>query len=174
MYGVTPQKQNKLDVIACGACFACGVGVFAISIINTSLPYVTLAAQLLGVLLLTAGIYLYSKCIARTYTYTVQPGGIFDADGYEYYDLVVTETIGKRKQRTVCRISLRDIVRTEARLGRPSKQNGLPQIVPASGGRIFHYCADLVPKKVLVIYDTDGNAVVLTYDQKLEQILSRE
>ena len=174
MYSVTPQKQNKLDVIACGACFALGVGVFAVSIVNASLPYVTLAAQLLGVLLLTAGIYLYSKCIARTYTYAVQPGGIFDADGYEYYDLVVTETVGKSKQRVLCRISTRDIECVEARPGRAAKQNGLLGSAPASNGRTFHYCADLVPEKVLVIHDLDGNAVVLTYDQKLEQILCQK
>ncbi len=173
MYSVQPKKQNKLDVLACAACFACGACVFAASIANTSLPYLTLAAQLLAVLLLTAGIYLYSKFIARTYTYAVQPGGIYDTQGQELYDLVVTETTGKSKQRTVCRIALRDIVRTEARPLRATKKNGLCKI-EASGdyGRKFSYCADLVPEKVLVIYDTDGNAVVLTYDERLWRILS--
>lgn len=175
MYFVTPKKQNKLDALACAACFACGVGVFALSIVNSSMPYITLLSQLLAVLLLTAGIYLYSKFVARTYTYAIAPGGIYGADGRELYDLVVTETTGKSKQRVVCRISLRDVVRTESRPLRGTKKNGHGKIAPATGnGRTFSYCADMVPSRVLVVYDADGNAVVLTYDKGLHEILNQK
>ena len=174
MYSVTPKKQNNFDVLACAACFACGVGVFALSIVNRSTPYLTLIAQLLGVLLLTAGIYLYSKFIARTYTYTVAPGGIFDTDGRELCDLVITETTGKSRRRVVCRICLRDVVHTEARPLRGTKKHGSAKIQPTPGGKVFYYCADLVPQTVLVVHDTDSNAVVLTYDKELERILSHK
>lgn len=173
MYSVTPKRQNKLTDLICIACFVCGVGMFAVSIFNTAIPYLTLAAQVAGVLLLTAGIYLYAKFVARTYTYAVQPGGIFDAQGRELYDLVVIETVGKRKQRTVCRIALRDISWTRARPMRASKKNMLPKIEPGEGGQRYVYCADLVPEKVIAVYDTDGNAVVLTFDAPLYEILSQ-
>ncbi len=174
MYSVTPKRQNKLTELTCLACFACGVGIFAVSILNTAIPYLTLAAQMLGVLLLTAGIYLYTKFISRTYTYAVQPGGIFGADGRELYDLVVTETVGARKQRTVCRIALRDISYVQARPVRASKKNGASKIQAKDGGRKFSYCVDLVPEKVIALYDTDGNAVVLTHDARLYEILSQK
>ena len=174
MYSITPKKQNNLDALACTACFALGVGAFALSIVNRSTPYLTLIAQLLGILLLTAGIYLYGKFIARTYTYAIAPGGIYGADGRELYDLVVTETTGKSKQRVVCRISLRDITRTEARPLRGTPKNGNGKIAPTGSGRIFTYCANMVPSKVLVVHDTDGNAVVLTYDEELDRILSQK
>ena len=174
MYSVTPKKQTNFDMLACAACFACGVGVFALSIVNRSTPYLTLTAQLLGVLLLTAGIYLYSKFIARTYTYAVMPGGIYDASGHEIYDLVVTETTGKSRRRVVCRISMRDVVRTEARPLHGTHKNGNGKIAPTGRGRMFTYCADMIPSKVLVVHDTDGNAVVLTHDAELERILNRK
>ena len=174
MYSVTPKRQNKLTELACLACFAFGIGVFAMSIVNQSIPYLTLAAQILGILLLTAGIYLYSKFIARTFTYKVQPGGIFDAQGQELYDLVVVETVGKSKQTTVCRIALRDIVAVQARPIRASKKNGFDKIEAADGGRKFSYCVDMVPEKVILVHDTDGNAVVLTYDSRLYDILSQK
>ncbi len=174
MYSVTPKKQNKLTGLATLACFACGVGVFAVSIINTTLPYLTLAAQMLGVLFLTVGIYLYSRFVIRTYTYTVQPGGIFDAEGRELYDLIVTETIGKSKQRTVCRLSLRDIVWAQVRPMRATKKNGLKKIeAHHDGGHKFSYCVDLVPEMVIVIGDADGNVVVLTHDAYLYEILNQ-
>ena len=174
MYSVTPKRQNKLTDFACIACFVCGIGIFAVSILNSSVPYLTLAAQICAVLLLTAGIYLYERFVARTYTYTVQPGGIFDVDGRELYDLVVVETVGKSKQRTVCRIALRDITSVQARPARASKKNGFDDIEALDGGRKFSYCADMVPEKVLLIRDTDGNAVLLTYDADLWHILSQK
>ncbi len=173
MYSVTPRKQNKLTDFACIACFVGGIGIFAVSILNASVPYLTLAAQIVAVLLLTAGIYLYARFVARTYTYTVQPGGIFDAEGRELYDLVVVETVGKSKQRTVCRIALRDITLVQARPVRASKKKGYAKIEAQDGGRSFSYCADLVPEKVIAIYDADGNAVTLTFDARLYDILSR-
>lgn len=173
MYSVTPRKQNKLTDFACIACFVGGIGIFAVSILNASVPYLTLAAQIVAVLLLTAGIYLYARFVARAYTYTVQPGGIFDADGRELYDLVVVETVGKSKQRTICRIALRDITQVQARPMRASQKNGYAKIEAQDGGRSFSYCADLVPEKVIAIYDADGNAVTLTFDARLYDILSQ-
>ena len=174
MYSTTPQKQNKLTDFACIACFICGICIFAVSILNSSVPYLTLAAQVCAVLLLTAGIYLYTRFVARTYTYSVQPGGIFDADGRELYDLLVVETIGKSKQRTVCRIALRDITSVQARPVHATKKNGLSKIEAQDGGRKFTYCVDMVPEKVIALVDADGNAVLLTYDADLWHILSQK
>lgn len=174
MYSITPKKQNKLTGLACLSCFICGVGVFAVSIVNTSLPYLTLGAQLSGILFVTAGIYLYGKFIARTYTYTVQPSGIFDADGRETYDLTVIETTGQRKQRVVCRLGMRDIAYVQSRPMRAAKKSGLGKIKShRDGGRVFFYCADLVPERVIVVEENDGDVAVLTFDAQLYEILNR-
>ena len=175
MYSVTPKRQNKLTALSCIACFVCGIGLFVASIGQEGLPYVTIAAQMVSVLILTAGIYLYSKFMARQFTYTVRPGGIFDANGEEIYDLEVIETVGGRRQRVVCRLALRDIVQVDARPLRASAKNGYPKIEPTKeGGEVFSYCADMVPGKVLAVYDADGNVVVLTYDRTLCDILKQK
>ena len=176
MYSVTPKRQNKLTALSCIACFVCGIGLFVASIGKEGLPYVTIAAQMVSVLILTAGIYLYSKFMARQFTYTVRPGGIFDANGEEIYDLTVTDTVGGRRQRVVCRIALREIVQVDARPARATKKNGYARIeAPGEdGGQVFSYCADMIPGKILAVYDRDGNAVLLTFDQGLYEILSKK
>lgn len=175
MFSTTPKKQNKLTAFACIACFVCGIGLFALSIGQPDLPYATIVTQLFGVLFLTAGIYLYTKYFAHQYIYAVQPGGIFDANGCEIYDLVVMDTVGKNKQSVVCRLSLRDMVQIQARPARATKKNGYPKIeATQEGGRVFYYCADMVPEKILAIYDSEGNVVVLTFEQDLYDILSRK
>ena len=176
MYSVTPKKQSKLTGLSCAACFICGLGLFVASIGQNEIPYATLAAQLAGVLCLVAGVYLYTKYFAHQFTYAVQPGGIFDANGEEIYDLTVTDTVGGRRQRVVCRIALRDIVQVDARPARATKKNGYARIeAPGEdGGQVFSYCADMIPGKILAVYDRDGNAVLLTFDQGLYEILSKK
>ena len=175
MYSVNPKRQNKLTSATVIGCFVCGIGLFLASIGQSALPYVTLAAQLAGVLLLTAGIYLYTKYIARQYTYAVRPRGVYSADGEEIYDLVVIETTGGRRQRVLCRLPLRDIVQADVRPARATKKNGHSEIKPTKeGGRVFWYCADMIPGKVLTVYDRDGNVVLLTFDQGLYEILSKK
>ena len=175
MYSVSPKKQGILTAAAVIGCFVCGIGLFVASIGQNTLPYVTLAAQLAGVLLLTAGIYLYTKYFAHQFTYAVRPDGVFDANGEEIYDLVVIDTVGGRRQRVVCRIALRDIIKVSARPARATKKNGQTNIAPTQdGGQVFQYCADMVPRKILAVYDRDGNVVVLTFDAELERILSKK
>ena len=175
MYSVTPKKQSKLTGLICAACFICGLGLFFASIGQGEIPYATLLAQLAGVLCLVAGIYLYTKYFAHQFTYAVQPGGIFDANGDEIYDLTVVDTVGGRKRRVVCRIALRDIMQVDARPARATKKNGYAKIeAPGEdGGEVFSYCADMIPGKILAVYDRDGNVVLLTFDQGLYEILSK-
>ncbi len=171
MYSVTPKKQSKLTGLICAACFICGLGLFFASIGQSEIPYATLLAQLAGVLCLVAGIYLYTKYFAHQFTYAVQPGGIFNANGEEIYDLTVVDTVGGRKQRVVCRIALRDIVQVDARPARATKKNGYAKI--EAPGEVFSYCADMIPGKILAVYDRDGNVVLLTFDRGLYEILSK-
>lgn len=175
MYSVTPKKQNKLTAFACAACFVCGIGLFALTLGQAAVPFAKLALQLIAVLLLGAGIYLYTRYFAHQLTYAVSPGGVFDADGREVYDLTVIDTVGGKKQRVLCRISLRDVVQADARPARTTKKNGYPVIEPTSDqGQVFRYCTDMVPERILAIYDRDGNVVILTYDQTLYEILKRK
>ncbi len=170
MYQVKVKKQNNLSAVLCALLCAGGVGLFGISL-NPSVPF-PFVAQGFGVLALTAGVTLYSKFFLHAYYYAVRPSGVFDADDREIYDLEVVDEIGK-KRTTVCRLGLRDIVRVSARPVRATKKNGQPKIV-ADGGTVYYYCADVFVQKVIVIYTADGDAVVLTYDAGIYDILSRK
>ncbi len=170
MYQVKVKKQNKLTAVLCALLCAGGVGLFGISL-NPAVPF-PFVAQGFGVLALTAGVTLYSKFFLHTYYYGVCPSGVFDASGTEIYDLEVVDEIGK-KRTTVCRLGLRDIVCVAARPVRATKKNGQPRI-EANGGTVYRYCADIFPQKVIVIYTADGDAVVLTFDAGIYDILSRK
>ncbi len=64
--------------------------------------------QLGAVICLVAAVYLTARFSLRMYRYAIEPSGIFDAQGVEQYDLVITEIIGRRLA-VVCRVSLRDV-----------------------------------------------------------------
>lgn len=170
MYQVKVKKQNKLTAVLCALLCAGGVGLFGISL-NPSVPF-PFVAQGLGVLSLTVSVILYTRYFLHTYYYSVHPSGVFDASGTEIYDLEVVDESGK-KRTTVCRLGLRDIVRVTARPVRATKKNGQPRIV-ADGGTVYRYCADIFPQKVIVVYTADGDAVVMTYDAGIYDILSRK
>lgn len=168
MYQVKVQRQNKITAMLCALLCAGGVGLFAISLLP-GLPF-PFFAQGMGVLALTFGVLFYAKYILHTYYYNIRPSGIFDADGAEIIDLEVVDEIGKRRT-TVCRIGLRDMAEISARPARATKKNGQTKLRARDGGRIFYYCADLFPEKILAVYTTDGNLIVLTFDQQLYNIL---
>ena len=170
MYYVKVKQQNKLTVLVCALLCAAGVGLFGISFLP-SLPFPFLA-QGMGILALTFGVVLYTKFVLHTFYYSVSPGGVFDADGREVYNLEVIDEAGK-KRTVVCRIGLRDITSVAARPARATKKNGQSEI-RAEGGKVYRYCADLFPEQVLVIATSDGDTVVLTYDKGLQEVLRPE
>ena len=64
--------------------------------------------QLAGVVLAVLGIYLITRYSLRSYTFSVQDSELVDSAGNPVYDLVITQTLG-RKISVVARVSLRDI-----------------------------------------------------------------
>lgn len=68
--------------------------------------------QLVGVALAGVGVYLLTRYSLRKYSFSVQDSGLVDASGRQVYDLVVTQTLGRRIT-VVARISVRDIRRIE-------------------------------------------------------------
>lgn len=164
------KPQNKLTALFFALLCAGGLGLFGISL-NPAVPF-PFVAQGLGVLLLVFGVVLCTKFILRTLYYSIQPAGIFDADGNEIYDLEVIEEIGK-KRTTVCRVNLRDVVRVQSRPARATKKNGQSEI-RANGGTVFRYCADLFPEQIMVIDTADGDVVVLTFQAQIFDILSQK
>ena len=75
------KPQNKLTALFFALLCAGGLGLFGISL-NPAVPF-PFVAQGLGVLLLVFGVVLCTKFILRTLYYSIQPAGIFDADGNE-------------------------------------------------------------------------------------------
>lgn len=68
--------------------------------------------QLMAVALAGLGIYLLTRYSLRRYTFSVQDSGLVDASGKQVYDLVVTQTLGRRVT-VVARVAVRDIRRIE-------------------------------------------------------------
>lgn len=68
--------------------------------------------QLVGVALAGLGIYLLTRYSLRRYTFSIQDSGLVDASGRQVYDLVVTQTLGRRIT-VAARVSVRDILRIE-------------------------------------------------------------
>lgn len=100
-------SRRPLHLMVAGA-FAGAVILFSLSNLEgMPAPFVF---QLCAVVCLTVAVYLLSVYSLRMYRYAIEPNGIFDVDGMEQYDLVITEIMGKR-MKVVSRVGLRDIDR---------------------------------------------------------------
>ncbi len=98
-------RRGPLHAMVVAALFMSAV-LFGISGIEGMLY--PMLYQFLSVICLVAAVYLVTRYSLRVYRYAVEPNGITDAGGVEQYDLVITETVGK-KIRVAARVGLRDI-----------------------------------------------------------------
>ncbi len=101
--------------------------------------------QLIGVVLAVLGVYLLTRYSLRSYTYSVQDSDLVDSSGAPVYDLVVTQTLG-RKISVVARVAVRDI-RHLAVLSRPD----------------FRKCRKNFRPLVLLRYDSDPFSPLSAY-----------
>ena len=85
------------------------IGGIALIVASDGLPLPWLW-QIASVLLLSNASYLLTRYSLKTFRYAIEPSGITDEHGVEQFDLVITETVGKRSV-VVSRVCLRSIDR---------------------------------------------------------------
>ena len=148
------------------------IGGFLLLALTSALPSLPFrwAFQIVGIVLIGGGVYLYTRYFTRTFTYAIVPR----EDGSA--DLTVTEC--QRKSRiTVCRLSLSGIERIEVvEAAERDRRKTLKKELRANGRTLFSYTVNLAPTKVCYLSATEcGQAVAICFepDERLLQMLGR-
>ncbi len=167
MYRNTPKPKNIYAKIASGVCL--GLGLALILSANANLLPLPAIAQLLGIILLTAFIYIASVYVLRQYTFAVEPNPSSD-DGE--LDFTIIEHKGKREI-TVCRIGLEDITLAREVTGNNKKQ------VKSERKNMKRYTYDTdfsAQRRIEVVteFEDDRISILITYDAELLRALNNK
>ena len=168
MYEHIPQsnKTKAKNIVS-----ALLIGGFAIMTVTSSAKDMPLKwlFQLAGLAVITAGIFIMTRYLFKSFLYRVSPTDTGSAD------LSVIE-LQKKSRITVCRISVSGI--SEIRVfsaEEKEKEKTLLAEIKAGGRKRFDYCADLNPDRFMwLMADECGESVAikLSYDETLYGILS--
>ena len=167
MFKSTPKPKNTYAKIVSLVSLILGATLFAVSNMeNVSYPAI---AQLFGLILLTAAIYIASVFLLRQYTFSVDqnPNG---AQGE--LDFTITERKGNREI-TVCRIGLDEIISAREVGGKNKKA------VSRERKKMQRYTYDtsFIPaKRIEIVCRVDDNdlSILITFDERLLQILNNK
>ena len=169
MYEYTPKKEN---LKAAHLILLMLVGGFLILGLAAALPTLPFrwAVQLLGIVCIGIGIFLYTRYFTKTFTYSVVPRD----DGS--FDFCVTEC--QRKSRiTVCRLSLASIERVEVLSAEDrARAKTLKKELRAEGRKLFFYTVNLTPSSLCYLVATECGqplVVALEPDETLLEILKK-
>lgn len=141
----------------------CTSGGIALSLLSTIVPTYRGLVSLGGVVLLVTGIAVFSKFVASVYYYDVS----FDSDRTPIF--VVRRISGKRES-TLCRIDLADIVKVEAEDSKKRKKHKTPV-----GYSKYIYVPTLMPKNTLrltVHSRYENSEILIEGDSNLSTLLS--
>ena len=158
MYEYTPKKENNKAAHLTLLLLIGGFLLLALTSAFPSLPF-RWAFQIVGILLIGIGIYLYTRYFTRTFSYAI----VVREDGSR--DLTVTEC--QRKSRvTVCRLSLSGIERIEiVRAADRERAKALKKMLLAEGRKLFSYTVNLAPASVCYLVATEcGQPLVILFE----------
>ena len=122
---------------------------------------------------LTATVYLLSRYSLKLYRYAIEANGIFDADGVEQYDLVITEIVGK-KMTVVARVALRDIDKPAVTVIRRADGQAAKEAreTLCKGQRVFRYeNTPASPASCYIPMPSENTVVVIPVDETMVRIL---
>ena len=163
----SPPRGRMFHLIVC-LCFVAAfllLGVGGIEGIEYPLLY-----QLTAVILLTAGTYLTVRYALRSYRYEIADSGIVSATGDPVYDLVITETAGRR-QRVVTRITLRSIADMAVFSGKKSEKEKECRWIGSC--RVFRYTnRPFEPEGCYLLVPEENSVVVIPKDERMIQYLN--
>jgi hypothetical protein len=164
MYKNTPKPQNRSAKSCALICLIVGALMFAFSGIDIIMW--KWFPQTVGVIFLTASIYIASVYLLRYYTFAVT-----ERNDTTSYDLVIHEFKGKRSM-TVCRIGLDDIV--SARV--VDKQNKKTVSAERKDKKRYTYDVTFLPsRQVEIVAEIDDEilSILITYDQELLDMIEK-
>ncbi|MBE6646000.1 MAG: hypothetical protein E7612_11640 [Ruminococcaceae bacterium] len=165
------QPKNIAAKITSALCLICG----AVLLILAQSGYIAIPilAQLFGLSLWVASIYIASSYLLRNYTYSVQAnnrkGENFNLS--ETYDFVVYENRGKKSIK-VCHIELKDVtlIREITPENKKDSSNERKNIK-----RFVYNTQFAASQKIEILANISGEdySVTVTYDEKLFSVLQR-
>jgi hypothetical protein len=167
MYKMTPRLKNTYAKIVSLVSLILGATLFVVSNMeNVLYPAI---AQLFGLILLTASIYIASVFLLRQYTFAIDqnPNG----DKGEL-DFTITERKGNRDI-TVCRIGLDEITSAREVNGKNKKA------VESERKKMQRYTYDtsFIPARRIEIicrFDDNDLSILVTFDEQLLKILNNK
>jgi len=166
MYEITPQGNRQKAKNIVSALILGGFAVMLVTSVADSMPF-KWAFQLGGLAVITAGIFVLTRYVSRTFSYKVEQT---DTGA----DFTITE-LQRKSFVTVCRIALSNIKEIKVfDSTQKSAEKDFLATVRKDGRKTFNYCVDINPDKfVWVVADECGQsvAVKITYDEKLCEIL---
>ncbi len=165
MYKNTPKLQNKAAKLTALLCLLSGAALFMLSTANLiSLPWL---AQISGIILLTAAIYIASVYLLRQYTFIIEKSNIENDDGY---DFVITERKNNRDV-TVCRLGTEEII--SVRVVTPQNKKAVEKERKSMSR--YMYDTQFAPSRqieIVSVYDGEKLSILITYDENLLEILN--
>ena len=168
MYEYIPQTNKAKEKNTVSALLLGGFAIMIVTSVADNMPLKWIF-QLIGLLIITAGIFIMTRYLYKSFLYRVSP----TEDGTA--DLSVIE-LQKKSRITVCRISVSGILEVHhLTLEKKDAEKELVAKIKADGRKRFDYCAEFAPEHFMwIIADECGEriAIKLSYDETLYGILS--
>ncbi|MBR4032524.1 MAG: hypothetical protein IKJ07_07310 [Clostridia bacterium] len=163
------QPKNTAAKITSALCLLCGAALLILA--QAGYIAIPILAQMLGIILWVASIYIASSYLLRNYTYSVQINSIEDDDLTlaERYDLVIYENRGKKSVK-VCHVEMRDVTNI-IKTTPESKKNGENKDVK----RFIYNTQFAANQKIEILARISGEdySITVTYDEELFSVLQK-
>ncbi len=171
LYRKTITPKNRFGKISALLCLLCGAALFILA--NGSFIPLPAIAQLVGIILFTASIYIASVYLLKQFTFAVERNSNEDEELSERkkYDFIITEKKGIKDMK-VCHIGLCDIqsVRIVDVKNRKSVRAQRKKM------RRFAYNTEFAAGReieIIALIDEELYSIFVTYDEELFELLSR-
>jgi len=167
MYKNTPKPKNTYAKIVSLVSLILGSVLFVVS--NSKGVAAPAVAQLFGILLMTAAIYIASVFLLHQYTFAIEQNPSGD-DGE--LDFIITERKGNRDI-TVCRIGLDEITSVRE----VNTQNKKAVAKERKNMKRYLYDTTFIPvRRIEIVCSFDGEdiSILATFDEQLLRMLSRK
>ena len=163
MYKFSPKRKNRIAYYLAGGCYLAFLVLFFLPV-----EYYRGIFQTLGLILLTAGIYITVTYMLREYLYRLDS----DAENKYAFEFTVTVIQGRR-QTVACRISSSEIKSVE--------KYSRKKLAGKKKVKLYNYCVDICPDAYILwlendpLHDGDGceSGVLIMPDEQMMEIIKR-
>lgn len=163
------QPKNTAAKITSALCLVCGAALLILA--QAGYIAIPILAQLLGIILWVASIYIASSYLLRNYTYSLQINSIEDDDLTlaERYDFVIYENRGKKSVK-VCHVEMKDVTNI-IKITPESKKTVENKDVK----RFIYNTRFAASQKIEILANISGEdySIIVTYDEELYSTLKK-